>query len=88
MLDSTEMLMYGDEAWSVIESLKLPALIIAPFLISIKNLVFLTGRFFVAIALGSDPFRHWNKNCPSEMRLFEMLPFYQVKSKLKDLDLG
>ena len=22
------------------------------------------------------------------MRLFEMLPFYQVKSKLKDLDLG
>ena len=61
LLDSTEMLMYGDEAWSVIESLKLPALIIAPFLISIKNLVFLTGRFFVAIALGSDPFRHWNK---------------------------
>ena len=39
-LDSSELLVYGADSWTEIESLKLPLFIRASFLINIKNSVF------------------------------------------------
>ena len=42
-LDSTEILVEGDEAWTNVDSLTLPTALRGPFMINVQNSVFLTG---------------------------------------------
>ena len=42
-LDSTEILVERDEAWTNVDSLTLPTALRGPFMINVQNSVFLTG---------------------------------------------
>ena len=51
-LDSTEILVEGEEAWTKVDSLTLPTALRGPFMINVQNSIFLTGVWTYVIDKG------------------------------------